>query len=1183
MKYLRQIFVLALLVLSCSASSAVSSGYYRIVSNIYAGRYITENISEHSLTTAALLEGNFSQVWYLNVSGSNVTIKNALSDRFVTTCGSWSVVYTTDTNAKSFALTESDGTFTFTDKWNAGPHCAATQSYNVVLWYTDADASVWRLEPVEVDETALEAQKTALTEVSAAQLTKFFTSTACTELRSSYASMSDANLRSAMSALPTTVRNMALKVKNNSWTTYSGWDKTEKTFRVADYKAYSSGDRWTGILGYGHHFGRLSNPTGIYAKAGEVLQVYVGTIPYGQTVKLEIAGYGQASGSQYALHEGMNVILVAASGNCFVFYEVDNTTDGAAPYTPIATYAPVTVHVEGGIVQGCFDLTRSFTNADFAAMKAYLMTEETFCLKSSTHVFNLYRDLLISALGIDMKVEEMMNYWTGTAQLQDDLTARGDFDEYCNNVYSVTGHAGSGNPHATTYGTNYYEAAYAGLFNVDQLQQSSGSLWTIAHEQGHNRQRLIQMIGTTEISNNTFSNAALDWQGRYTSRVNSLRSSFDRWQNGESWPQRVASDGTWDCLHLYTQLYQYFHQAGYDTDFFPNLFRAFRQSPMTLRSGTPVPASEDYLKFYKTCCDVAQVDLTEFFEVYSFFILPPYQEAQTINGVNTGNYYQQIGDYVTYYVYVTQAMIDEAKAYVAAKKYPKSNIMFIEDRITAPLATYEGHAEGEVRKTYDGTNVADGAYGETGQYTTFDEPCSDYSFNVSERGNVTVSGTGAVGFKLYDASGNLVGVYNTTTFTLPAAAFDEDGLRSGYVIKAAAGDGTDAAMARDESIDVSDFPKTDMWYTFNAKRAPGRYIESQGVGGGLVGTSASTISSSMQWRFVAREGETESFDIVNRDDGSYINPSASYNAQISTSETQPSSGWKVQAVDDYYIIFSGSTQFNQTTNAYSFKLYNWGGGGKTDDDGCLFVINAVEPIYTPTLSNEPLEELNGYYIKVASEAAANLATGQWYVMYDRGVINYEGTDYYHGYLYEQVSSHTLYNTLTAPSGKAVDACRHLVRLLDAGDGKYYLQTGYGNYFGKIEQSIAVPVLPTMTQRITIAKIANTDGHFYLQAEDGGLILDANWAYSGVDSSVVGWGTTVPTTLNGNNDWAFYPVTLVGLGDVNADGSVTIADVTALVNIILGSSMDTVGVADVNGDGAVTIADVTALVNIILGK
>ena len=60
------------------------------------------------------------------------------------------------------------------------------------------------------------------------------------------------------------------------------------------------------------------------------------------------------------------------------------------------------------------------------------------------------------------------------------------------------------------------------------------------------------------------------------------------------------------------------------------------------------------------------------------------------------------------------------------------------------------------------------------------------------------------------------------------------------------------------------------------------------------------------------------------------------------------------------------------------------------------------------------------------------------------------------------------------------------------------------------------------------------------------------------------------------------------GDVNKDGLITIADVTALVNIILGKD----GIepyqydhdaADVNSDHTVTIADVTALVNIILGK
>ena len=58
------------------------------------------------------------------------------------------------------------------------------------------------------------------------------------------------------------------------------------------------------------------------------------------------------------------------------------------------------------------------------------------------------------------------------------------------------------------------------------------------------------------------------------------------------------------------------------------------------------------------------------------------------------------------------------------------------------------------------------------------------------------------------------------------------------------------------------------------------------------------------------------------------------------------------------------------------------------------------------------------------------------------------------------------------------------------------------------------------------------------------------------------------------------------GDVNKDGKVTIADVTALVDIILGKDGTQPFVfdhecADVNEDGNITIPDVSALVNIIL--
>ncbi len=62
------------------------------------------------------------------------------------------------------------------------------------------------------------------------------------------------------------------------------------------------------------------------------------------------------------------------------------------------------------------------------------------------------------------------------------------------------------------------------------------------------------------------------------------------------------------------------------------------------------------------------------------------------------------------------------------------------------------------------------------------------------------------------------------------------------------------------------------------------------------------------------------------------------------------------------------------------------------------------------------------------------------------------------------------------------------------------------------------------------------------------------------------------------------------GDVNTDGKVTVADVTALVNILIGTAerptdeeLESGHVSDVNYDHALSLADVKLLVDIILGK
>ncbi len=54
------------------------------------------------------------------------------------------------------------------------------------------------------------------------------------------------------------------------------------------------------------------------------------------------------------------------------------------------------------------------------------------------------------------------------------------------------------------------------------------------------------------------------------------------------------------------------------------------------------------------------------------------------------------------------------------------------------------------------------------------------------------------------------------------------------------------------------------------------------------------------------------------------------------------------------------------------------------------------------------------------------------------------------------------------------------------------------------------------------------------------------------------------------------------GDVNGDGSVTISDVTALIDLLLGGGTINNPAADCNGDSNVTISDVTALIDYLLG-
>ena len=157
---LRTLFTSLLLLIAGMAFAAVSSGYYRIKS--YNDKYLTENTSNHTLVCSDEMDGNYSQVWQITVSGTSLTFTNVLTGYGIV---SFEGIQTEDPNYTSptrFYPTETSSVFVFADSegGSVGLHC---DNYNnVVRWGTSDNKSKWTIEAAEVDASALAAPNNSI-------------------------------------------------------------------------------------------------------------------------------------------------------------------------------------------------------------------------------------------------------------------------------------------------------------------------------------------------------------------------------------------------------------------------------------------------------------------------------------------------------------------------------------------------------------------------------------------------------------------------------------------------------------------------------------------------------------------------------------------------------------------------------------------------------------------------------------------------------------------------------------------------------------------------------------------------------------------------------------------------------------------------------------------------------------
>lgn len=165
--------------------------------------------------------------------------------------------------------------------------------------------------------------------------------------------------------------------------------------------------------------------------------------------------------------------------------------------------------------------------------------------------------------------------------------------------------------------------------------------------------------------------------------------------------------------------------------------------------------------------------------------------------------------------------------------------------------------------------------------------------------------------------------------------------------------------------------KEEHWYQLYTPNRENRFATSYGDGEILMGDTKTAYAKSM-WKFVARTDKT--WDIVNRADGTYINPASAYNTAIKITATKPAKGWTLSYSNAIgtFIISSDDVELNQTQSGQGYKIYNWSAGKNGQDRadaGCQFTI-----VDAPAVEEEPEQFLVGDFEISMSSGTMNGGT-----------------------------------------------------------------------------------------------------------------------------------------------------------------------------------------------------------------
>jgi len=439
----------------------------------------------------------------------------------------------------------------------------------------------------------------------------------------------------------------------------------DTSYRAATYKAYPSPAALNRTIKLGDGFSRYENITGMHLAKGKHA-VLVGDagerklsllIPdwmrkpaEGTDPAKDPNGWGLKR-QEIELHQGANVIQVEKGGLVYLSYYDDHPEQAPG----------VSVHFPTGTVNGFFDVT---THNDEDWNRLLDDAVSPILDARGKHVQVAYPVQWFNVHTRGRGVELLTNY-----------------DKLLHHHYTLMGLVKykkvPPNRVLARVNFNYYMfrdrdgVAYFGnegtmrMVANPKVVIAGDPCWGFCHEVGHALQMRPQITwgGLTEVSCNIFSMYTLGKMGN-KSRLKAQNNYGKARKNivGADPPKSYLQDpDVFNRLVPFWQLHLYFSRNG-KPDFYADVMEEMRSRPDAGRGNESI---RNQFQFVKICCDVGQLDLTDFFEKWGFFWVGEFV----------------VKDYRDYHYKITPKLVNETKSYIAKKKYkkPGEDITLIED------------------------------------------------------------------------------------------------------------------------------------------------------------------------------------------------------------------------------------------------------------------------------------------------------------------------------------------------------------------------------------------------------------------------------------------------------------------------------------------------------------------------